>query len=270
MRIGTSDDRGIVAVEFRTTSPSYWEDCDVRLRDTASWLTWLFAPGAKAPKQLLEQFGYTLHCRLGGEAGRYRLEIGTRPEKDPVIWVDLDECVLSEHGLSTPHADEIRRKRKAAKTGGPAVPAPDASPARPVLPPGLPLLTEGFTVLPRESESRTVADPSAAGFSHVVRADTRSAQGPAPGFPVNVRFSLPISGIVTGAPHRPNGREASRGGDDALGPGRAEARCARPAAPGVPCMDRGTPDRRRARKRRPLVGTAPAALPRRSGVRALR
>lgn len=68
-----------------------------------AWRTRLFGPGATPPRELVERQRYALRARLGTGEGRYRTEIGTMTPMGDVHWTALQECVLSDRGLTTPH-----------------------------------------------------------------------------------------------------------------------------------------------------------------------
>lgn len=99
---------GLITLVFRGFDLSVWRSREAARPTTMSWSNWIFGPGVVSPQALLDRDGYALHLRLDSTDGISSIEIGTRPHKGSTEWVELDECTIEAHGISTPLAAEIR------------------------------------------------------------------------------------------------------------------------------------------------------------------
>ncbi|GAB3549976.1 dsRNA-specific ribonuclease [Actinopolyspora lacussalsi] len=112
IRITTKDSRGAIVVEFREIANSVLEEEERRAQGSAQWLTWLFPPGSQPPERLLARDGYTLHYAFANNSVAPEVKLGTRSRfSRSAIWTGLNECSITEHGITTPDAEDIRRRR---------------------------------------------------------------------------------------------------------------------------------------------------------------
>lgn len=174
----TADGRGRISLEFVSGIVEKW---------SGAWRSRLFAKGQRHPEDLLQRQGYVLRARLGTGKGRYRTEIGTLTRGGPVQWCGLDQCTLTDRGLTTPYMPEP--------------PRPEAERERAAEVFGLPLDTRQILAYPRGPKSTDLAASGSTEHPHRLRVDLAVEKGKP------LRFGhlwLPsaVSGVAAGEPHR--------------------------------------------------------------------
>lgn len=173
--------RGHVSVEFRPGVPEEKGD--------HAWRTRLFGPRATPPPQTVKEQRYVLRVRLGEANGRYRTEIGTMTPTEETRWAPLEECVLTERGLTTSHmpAPEptAERQERAAEVFG------------------LPLDHHDLIAHPRRERSSGRHGVNSPKHPHRLAVYFQERQqGRRAG---HLWLPEPVSGLVPGEPHRITG-----------------------------------------------------------------
>lgn len=184
----TRDAQGRISLEFVPDIAEKWE---------GAWRTRLFGPRQRPPAELLKRQGHVLRARLGTDTGRYRTEIGTVTPGNPVQWSNLDQCVLTDRGLTTPHMPEPPRP----EAGKEDVPALQVF--------GLPLDTGEILAYPRGPRSTDHTASELSGHPHRLAVYLASEAGAEDAKKVRRAGHLwlpdPVSGVATGEPHRITG-----------------------------------------------------------------
>jgi dsRNA-specific ribonuclease len=116
LQISLRGEEGLITVVFKGFDLADWRQREEARRSRTSWFNWLFGPGVVSPQALLERDGYCLHLRLDWTNGASDIEVGTRARRGPTEWVGLGDCTLTEHGISTPRAAEIRVDARTNRT----------------------------------------------------------------------------------------------------------------------------------------------------------
>lgn len=127
VRGGKGGREGLITVVFKGFNLWDWRHREDAWSAETSWFNWVFGPSVASPQALLDRDGYALHLRLDSTDGISSIEIGTRPRKGGIEWVELGACTIEEHGISTPLAAEIRtdlgRQRTVIPTATPRPPS---------------------------------------------------------------------------------------------------------------------------------------------------
>lgn len=174
----TADERGRISLEF---VPGIVE------KRSGAWQSRLFTKGQRHPEDLLRRQGYVLRARLGTGKGSCRTQIGTLVPGGPVQWCDLDQCTLTDRGLTTPYMPEPLRPEQEHERAAEVF--------------GLPLDTRGILAYPRSPQSTDLAASGPTEHPHRLRAELATEEGKPRGFG---HLWLPdaVTGVATGEPHR--------------------------------------------------------------------